>query len=210
MTEIKDNNYSIQTKESVCRICFDEESSLDNPRVRLCKCNDYIHYECLKKWIERNIFKRKNSKKTVLSYILTKFFCEVCLKPYPLKFKIFGINKEYSLIDIKLPVQQNYIVLESLGATTRNKNLKLIHIIKLIDKEITFGKEKICDIIDRGKYVSRKHAIIRYNNQNGDVILENKSKNFDTLVLVRNPIKINEKKIDFQVGRTIITANIIK
>ena len=210
ITEIKDSFYSNNTKDNACRICFSEESSIDNPRVHLCKCNDYIHYECLKKWIETNILKRSNKKKTVLSYILKKFYCEVCTKTYPLKFKISGINKEYSLIDLQIPTQENYLVLESLGATSHNKNLKVIHIIKLIDKEITFGKKDICDIIDCGTYVSRIHAVIKYNNQNGDVILENKSQNFDTLILVKNPIKINEKKIDFQVGNTIITANIIK
>ena len=210
MTEIKDAYYSNQTKDNACRICFGEESSIENPKVRLCKCNDYIHYKCLKKWIETNIYKRNNRKKTVLSYILKKFYCDVCKKPYPLKFKISEINKEYSLVDLKIPIQQNYIILESLGSTTHNNNLKIIHIIKLIDKEISFGKKDSCDILDLGTYVSRIHAVIKYNDQNGDVILENKSKNFDTLVLVKNPIQITEKKIDFQVGRTIITSNLTK
>ena len=210
ITEIKDSYYSKQTEDTVCRICFGEESSIDNPKVSLCKCNDYIHYECLKKWIKVNIKKRNNPKKTVLSYFLTKFYCEVCLKPYPLKFKISGINKEYFLIDLKMPITQNYIVLESLGLTIHNNNLKVIHIIKLIDKEITFGKQNTCDIIDCGTYVSRIHAVFKYNNLNGDIILENKSKNFDTLVLIKNPIKINEQKVEFQVGRTIITSNLTK
>ena len=210
ITEIKDAYYSNKTKDNPCRICFGEESSIDNPKVRLCKCNDYIHYKCLKKWIERHYFKRTNKNLTVLSYIVKKFYCEVCMEPYPLKFKISEINEEYSLIDLEIPFKYNYLVLESLGTISHNCNYKAIHIIKLIDKEITFGKADNCDIRDYGTYVSRMHAVIKYNNQNGDVILENKSKNFDTLVLVKNPIKINKKKIDFQVGCTIITANITK
>lgn len=210
LIEIKDACYTNKTKDNPCRICYDEESNIDNPKVRLCKCKDYIHYKCLKKWIERNYFKRNNKSLTVLSYIVKKYFCEVCLEPYPLKFKISGIDEEYSLIDLEIPFNHNYLVLESLGSTLHNNNYKIIHIIKLIDKEITFGKSDICDIRDYGTYVSRMHAVIKYNNQNGDVILENRSKNFDTLILVKNPIKINEKKIDFQVGNTIITANITK
>ena len=209
--EFKDADYSNKNKEIVCRICLDGESSVDNPKVRLCKCNDYIHYDCLKKWIKTKIIKKENLKKTVLSYYLKKFSCDVCLKPYLIKFKISGVNnKIYSLIDLKLPIDQNYIVLESLGLTSHNNNPKVIHIIKLIDSKITFGRNEVCDIFDYGSYVSRIQAAFKYNNQNGDVILENKSKHYDTLILVKNPIKINEKKIDFQVGRTIITANLKK
>ena len=209
--EIKDADYSNKNTKILCRICLDGESSVDNPKIRLCNCNDYIHYECLKRWIKTKIIKRENLKKTVLSYYLKKFNCDVCVKPYLLKFKISGVNdKIYSLIDLNLPTDQNYIVLESLGFTSHNNNPKVIHIIKLIDSKIIFGKNEDSDIFDFGAYVSRVQAVIKYNNQNGDVILENKSKHYDTLVLVKNPIKINEKKIDFQVGRTIITANLKK
>ena len=209
--EFKDADYSNKNMERVCRICLDGESSVDNPKVRLCKCNDYIHYECLKRWIQTKIIKRENINKTVLSYYLKKFNCDVCVQPYLLKFKISGINnKIYSLIDLELPTEQNYLVLESLGLSSHNNNPKVIHMIKLFDSEITLGKNENCDILDFGGYVSRIQAVIKYNNQIGEVILENKSKHYDTLILVKNPIKINEKKIDFQVGRTIITANLKK
>ena len=209
--EIKDADYSNKNIERLCRICFDGESTMDNPKVRLCKCKDYIHYECLKRWIQTKIIKRENNYKTVLSYYLKKFNCDVCVQPYLLKFKISGINnKIYSLINLELPTEQNYIVLESLGIFSHNNNPKVIHMIKLFDSEITIGKNENCDILVFGGYVSRIQAVIKYNNQTGEVILENKSKHYDTLILVKNPIKINEKKIDFQVGRTIITANLKK
>ena len=209
--EFKDADYSNKNMERVCRICLDGESSVDNPKVRLCKCNDYIHYECLKRWIQTKIIKRENINKTVLSYYLKKFNCDVCVQPYLLKFKISGINnKIYSLIDLELPTEQNYLVLESLGLSSHNNNPKVIHMIKLFDSEITLGKNENCDILDFGGYISRIQAVIKYNNKTGEVILENKSKHYDTLILVKNSIKINEKKIDFQVGRTIITANLKK
>ena len=208
--EIKDADYSNKNLEILCRICFGGESTIDNPKIKLCKCNDYIHYNCLKQWIKTNIFKKENKKKNTLTYFLKKFNCDVCLQPYLLKFKIFGLNKIYSLIDLQLPKKENYIVLESLGLTLHNNNPKVIHIIKLINEEITIGRNEFCDVFICGPYVSRIHAVIKYNNKTGDVILENKSKNFDSLILVRNPIKINESKIDFQVGRTIITANLTK
>lgn len=208
--EIKDADYSNKNIENLCRICLVGESTIDNPKIRLCKCKDYIHYECLKQWIKTKICKKNNKKKNVLTYFLKKFNCDVCLQPYLLKFKLFGLNKIYSLIDLELPKEENYIILESLGLTFENNNPKVIHIIKLINKELTIGRNELCDIFICGSYVSRIHAVIKFNEKNGDVILENKSKNFDTLILVKNPIKINETKIDFQVGRTMITANLSK
>ena len=35
--------------EELCRTCFDGKSSKENPKICLCLCKDYIHYECLKK-----------------------------------------------------------------------------------------------------------------------------------------------------------------
>jgi len=51
--------------------------------------------------------------------------------------------------------------------------------------------------------VSRLHAFIKYAN-NGFSILDNNSK-FGTLVLIRNPYKIEKKKIAIQIGRTVLT-----
>lgn len=207
--EIKNCDYSNQTKNKQCRICFDDESSVNNPKLCLCNCKDYIHYECLKHWIKTKIQKRTNAKKTVLTYGLQKFNCDVCLKHYPFKFKITGLDIIYSLIDLELPFGENYIVLESLWASN-DYNQKVFHIVKLIDEVITIGRKDYCDIFDPSSFVSREHAVIKYNNKNGDVILENKNEKYDTLVLVKNEVIIKEKKIDFQVGRTLISAYLKK
>ncbi len=211
ITEIKekDVDYSNKTENEICRICFDGSSSRENPKLHLCSCKDFIHYECLKHWIRTKIKKHKNSQKTVLTYFIKKFCCEVCMKPYPLKFKISGLEKEYLLIDLNFPYEENFIALESLNIL-KGDNEKKIHIIKLIDSIITYGRRNYCDIIEKNPFVSRVHAFIKYNNRTGEVILENKSEKLDTLVLVKNPINIKENEIDFQVGRTIITANLNK
>lgn len=207
--EIKNADYSNQNENELCRICFDGASSIDNPKLCLCNCKDYIHYECLKNWIKTKIHKRTNYKKTVLSYSIKKFNCDVCLKHYPLKFKICGLDNEYSLIDLETPLGENYIVLESLWTSDGN-NQKVFHIVKLIDEIITFGRKDYCDIFDCSSFVSNTHAIIKYNNKNGDVILENKNANYDTLILVKDAVIIKRTKIYFQVGRTIITAYLKK
>ena len=207
---IINSEYSNNNQNNLCRICYDGSSSIENPKIKLCNCHDYIHYECLKAWLKTKINKRENGKKTVLTYIIKKFNCEVCLKTYPSKFKISEINKEYSLIDLDYPIGYNYIVLESLGfilGDNNNNTLKLIHVVKLTEDKIFIGRKDNCDIVDIGQNVSREHATIKYNN--GDVILENLSKTFNTLVLVKKSIVIKEQKIDLQVGRTLITANLV-
>lgn len=198
ITEIKNE----VNQDGLCRICFDGSSTEDNPKIRLCKCKDFIHYECLKLWIKTKKNKKKNTAKTVLSYYIKKFHCDVCLTPYPLFFKINGINKQYSLVELNKPKDLNYIILESL----ENIKYKKIHIITLNEKEILIGSNDTCDVIDKNIFISRKHAVIKYYN--GDAILENRSTHFNTLILVKGAIPINENKIDFQCGRTIISANL--
>ena len=44
-----------------CRFCFDGSHSRDNPLVCLCKCLGsvkYIHYKCLKDWINNKVERR--------------------------------------------------------------------------------------------------------------------------------------------------------
>ena len=209
ITKIKKADYKNENENNLCRICLDGSSSIENPKLILCNCHDFIHYQCLKAWIKTKLIKRENSKKTVNSYILKKFNCEVCLNPYPLKFEIPEIKKQYYLIDLPILIGQNYIILESLGIFLDNNEIKMIHIVKLTDEYITIGRKEYSDIMDNNYHISKEHAVIKYNKKNGDVILENRSQNFDTLVLVKKPIIIKEKEIDLQIGKTIITANLI-
>ena len=47
--------------EKICRICFEGSNDMINPLVSLCKCMGtvkYIHFECLKDWISKNVVKR--------------------------------------------------------------------------------------------------------------------------------------------------------
>lgn len=202
--------YSKKNEDITCRICFDNTSNINNPLIILCKCHDFIHYDCLKRWIKTKINIIENRKKNVLSYYSKKYNCDVCITPYPLTFKISEINKVYNLIDLQLPTNINYFVLESLDNIRNNGNLKAIHIIKLTGENINFGRNEDNDIIDFHPSVSRKHAVFKYNTNNGEIYIENQSESFDTAVLVKNSISINKEKIDLEIGRTIVTANLIE
>ena len=85
--------------------------------------------------------KNENDKSTVISYTCERFNCEVCEKPYPLRFQIqFDKNKEpitYYLIDgLELPEDTDYMILESLTYVKNKKNYKNIYVIKLTGDDI--------------------------------------------------------------------------
>ena len=98
--------------------------------------------------------------------------------------------------------------MESLDFIKDNNNIKILHIVKLIDEEITIGRQKHNDIIDNDISISREHAILRFNKNNGNLFLENTNGKFGTLVLVRGNIKITEEKNYFQSGKSYISTEV--
>ena len=63
-------------------------------------------------------------------------------------------------------------------------------------------------IVDNDISVSRFHSVLRYDREEGKIFLENRSEKFGSLVLVRGNIKMRNKPINFQVGRSFITASL--
>ena len=111
----------------LCRICFGNKSTKDNPKLLLCTCKDYIHYECLKKYLNSKLDISENQKFTVKTFNCNKFNCDVCLHPYPLRFRIPEFNRVYDLIDLTMPSEFNYIIMESLDYIKDNHNIKTVH-----------------------------------------------------------------------------------
>ena len=118
------------------------------------------------------------------------------------------MDKIYEFVDLNLPEENDYLVLESLDYIKKNLNLKTLYLIQLLDKEITLGRHSENDISIRDLTVSRFHAVLKYDKENGNLFLENKSEKFGTLVLIRGNLKIKEEKINFQIGRSYVTAYI--
>ena len=211
ISDVKSIDNDGYNNDEDCRICFGRDSTKENPKLKLCNCHSYIHYNCLKYFLKQNITINENDKSTVISYTCERFNCEVCEKPYPLRFQIqFDKNKEpitYYLIDgLQLPEDTNYMILESLTCVKEKQNYKNIYVIKLTGDDITIGRNIKNDIIDTDISISRFHSVLKFNKDTGNITLENESK-FGTLVLVKNNIKLTDnKKIYFQVGRTFITV----
>ena len=199
----------LDEKDEKCRICFECNSSKENPLLLLCKCHNYIHFECLKLYFMKKLKIVESGKGAVTTYILERCNCEICLTPYPTRFRIPKFDLIYDLVDVSLPNDLDYMILESLDYIKDNKNLKLIHLIQLKDDNIFIGRHTLNDIVDNDISVSRYHSVLKYDRENGKIFLENRSEKFGSLVLVRGNIKMRNKTINFQVGRTYITANLI-
>ena len=151
----------------------------------------------------------ENSKRTVTTYTCSNFNCNICLKPYKLRFRIPEFDRTYELIDLNLPEETDYICLESLDYIKDKNNIKKVYIIQLCDEKIKIGRANYNDIIDEDKSVSRKHAMIKYYKYNKSLFLENKNGRYGTLVLVRGDIKVKEEKTYFQILNTYISMELI-
>lgn len=208
--EYSDGYEEENNDDEMCWICFDScLTTKDNPKINLCKCNNkFVHYLCLKEYLRTKIIIHENYRHTVFTYICKKFNCDACLAPYPTRFKIEELNKIFYLIDLNLPEEFDYMILESLDYIKDRDNIKKIHVIQLLDDEIYIGRNSRNDIIEDNLTVSRNHAVLRYNKYRGEVILENKSQTYGTLVLVKGNIKMKNEEINLQIGNSLISARI--
>ena len=193
-----------------CWICLETSStSIDNPLVNICKCkNKFVHYLCFKQYLQTKIKISENFKHTVYTYYWDKINCDMCLTPYPTRFKISEFNKEYELIDLNLPEEFDYMVLESLDFVKEKDNIKRIHVIQLMKDEIYIGRNGTNDVIDEDFTISRNHAILKFNRFEGEVVLENRSETYGTLVLIKGNIKMKRKNLNLQIGNSFITVNL--
>ena len=202
------NNES-ENENDQCLLCFYSNSDENNPLICLCNCRNYIHYECLKMYLSSKIIIYENSTKTVTTYRCEKFNCDICLKPYPLRFRIPKFNKTYKLIDLNFPEEADYICLESLDYIKNKNNIKILHIIQLEGEKIYIGRSNNNDIVENDISISREHAIFIYNKNNGNLILVDQNSKFGSLVLVRGNIKLRKIKTFFQIGKTFISIKFL-
>lgn len=80
------NNYC---EDIICKICYVDTNDILNPLVNICEiCSGGIkfsHYECLKRWMKTKLIVKENDRKTVKSYNIKSYNCEICKTPYPCK-----------------------------------------------------------------------------------------------------------------------------
>lgn len=198
--------------------------------IPFCKCEEpvNIHYKCFKSYIKNHRDKENNETddeslilksfkydieeiENVHSFTLKNLRCPKCLTPYSIRYKLPGSDKIFNLIDIKEPDDCDYMILESLENKEYDEIYKSIYIIKLSEKNnICIGRDNYKNnIYSKDISMSRNHAILKYNSTTGKITIQDRNSKFGTLVLVKSPIKILNKKIYLQVGRTYIEASLI-
>lgn len=115
----------------------------------------------------------------------------------------------FDLIEIKRPVNKNYIILESLNQKKDNNNLKSIHVISFEDEyKVTLGRGHESDVRINDISVSRLHAALNFVN--GQIRVRDLKSKFGSLVLVKKDLQIKSKKINLQIGRTYIESLVVQ
>ena len=205
---LKKENIKPKTKPT-CRICYGEDTNEKNPLICPCICKGYmkyIHYECLKNWLNSKIEDDLNENSDernpdCITYKRKNISCEICKEKFP--DYIIHNNIYYNIIFYK-PKFSEFIILESLNSTSSDKN-KYIHIISLDNKRyITIGRSNDCDLTLPELSVSRNHCII--NREQNQVFLQDNNSKFATLVLIQNKnIIVNDfMPLNIQINKTFI------
>ena len=105
-------------------------------------------------------------------------------------FRSNGIS--YRLIDVEqdIPKERNYLLLESL--TFEKNSSRMVHLIMPDAEKKTFklGRGHESDVRVSDISVSRCHALVKYNGDNGRFYLEDNLSKFGTLVLAKGQIEL--------------------
>jgi pSer/pThr/pTyr-binding forkhead associated (FHA) protein len=210
----KDENSQKKKSNRICRICYGDDTTDENPLICPCICKGsmkYIHYECLKNWLNSKIEEdisvdSENPEVEVISYNRKDISCELCKEKLPDYVKH---NDRYYNISFYKPKFEEFMVMESMRADKHKA--KFIHIISFDKKSsINIGRANECELSISELSVSRFHCII--HKDEGDLFLEDNSSKFGTLILLQNnnmymndyiPLKV-------QTNKTYIKFKIVK
>ncbi len=198
-----------KSNKKLCRICYGEEDlENNNPLIQPCQCSGtmkFIHYQCLKKWINTQSFIKIDNNDFCSIFIIKNIECELCKSKFPdlIKYK----NKVYEIIEFH-SLYEKYIVLETLTFDSRrNKFLYVINLEKNF-KNLRIGRGNECEITFTDVSISRIHCIlIREGNH---VVLKDYNSKFGTLILIHNQnLIINpDLSLNIQIGRTFFHIQI--
>ena len=184
-SNIENINNNKQKKAILCRICYGDEHTIENPLIYPCTCKGsmkYIHYECLKNWLNSKIETDISglNETNIITYSTKDICCELCKSKFPDYVKYKG--KLYNISFYK-PKFSEYIIFESMRVD-KNHN-KYIHIVSFTDRNIlNVGRASDCEFSLPELSVSRFHCML-YRHK-GELYLEDNKSKFGSLILVQN------------------------
>ena len=204
------NLFKIKKNKNICRICYGDEDEENNPLIQPCSCSGtmkFIHYECLKHWIETQscIKIEKNHLYTI--FILKNLECELCKNKFP---DVIQYNNKLLNISNFNYCYDKYLILESL--VFDGKKNKFLYVINLENDnlKLRIGRGKEIDILITDISVSRVHCILTKDKNN--IYIEDNNSKFGTLILNQSPfLKISsELPLNIQIGRTFFNIKMKK
>ena len=229
----KESSMNKNKKIKICRICYLEEfDKINNPLIKPCKCSGsmkYIHYECILHWLKTKIMDKSSrffSNDYLSVFGLELIECELCKTRLP--DYIRHNNEIYSLLNLeenydtekilnkkekKSKKQKeyihNYIIFDSV--TPQKTDDSKFRFLTKFDKNniLRIGRGLENQLILNDISVSRNHCKLIIDD-NEDVILEDNSSRFGSLVLIQDEIEILKgHKLHAQVGTNylIFTLN---
>ena len=161
----------------------------------------YIHYKCLKQWIETNSCIKIQKNNTYSIFNIKNFECELCKNKFP---DIIEYNGNFLEISNYYFCYEKYIILESLVFDGKKK--KFLYVINLENdnSQLKIGRGKDIDILVTDISISRIHCLLVRDKNN--VYLNDYNSKFGTLILIQSPfLKMsNDLPLNIQIGRTFL------
>ena len=184
--KIKSIKNNTSNDENMCRVCLGINNSSMNPLLNVCKCQGsvaFIHLECLKHWLDSKLITKTYAYLIVHSFKDLK--CEICKEILPERIKIN--NKVQYLIDLKLPTEEEYIILETLS--NEKKDVKFLYIIHMPNNtRLLMGRSTDCDIRMTDISISRIHSYLE--NKDGEFYYKDNNSKFGSLIKQQGDILI--------------------
>lgn len=178
-----------EEKDQICRFCWMEAETEDNPKIKACKCEGsvkYIHFLCLKQWLESKMTTKYTDNHHTLSW--KQFECELCKMHFAYSFKYKGAI--WNLVEWKRPEDSTtpYIILESLDIEKNSS--RIIHTVMINEQKNKFslGRGHESDLRINDISVSRLHAHLEYKD--GSFVLVDCRSKFGTLALHKGNIQL--------------------
>ena len=189
-------------EEIQCKYCLSEKvaeavEDVGNLMLFTCKCNEGVHFHCLKNWMQYKIISK--ATQNVTSYQWKKLDCEICLSQWPKKIKYQ--NMIHELITLNRPTTP-YMIIEKTSSDLNVPSTMNI-IIPNGNEIIKLGRGHQCDLRISDISVSRIHTHIKFENNNF-LAFDNDSK-FGTLILLNDMYPVRTDKAAIQIGRTVFT-----
>ena len=202
--KIKENKEP--TNNKLCRICYGEEESKENPLVQPCICSGsmkYIHLNCLKTWINTSVNIKLDSTEYCNIYTYKPTECELCKTTFPdfirHKGKLYDIVDFYSNFD-------SYLIFECLFIDkTQNKYIYVVN-LDIPNNKINIGRGHSSNVLLNDISVSRLHCILKIDKNAKKIFISDNNSKFGTLILVQtNYITLSyELVLHLQIGRTYL------